>query len=631
MINQVAERTIARILGIGSAFVAVFVLAGSVFLLPSVTDPVNVTKLFALGGVAVSAFAVLLAFGVKELWHSSKGIVVLAGFFLLASINAIFNSSAPLTQNIYGVYGRNTAFLTYLLLIFVILSAVVLRTTKSFKTLIYGLFAAGLINVIYCGWALLFGDVIPWNNPYGNILGTFGNPNFIGAFLGLFAASMVAYSFKSGLHIGFKLLSVVVFEISAIEIYRSNAIQGRVVVAAGLAIVGFYLVRSNPYFRVAHTGYIFLFVALNAFGFAVYEVINPNSTLPQFRPAVLLAIFGFYLLRAKFQFKVPFAQVGYTILVTIAGVVALLGALQVGPLSKFIYKTSVSLRGEYWQAGWNMGSDHPLTGVGFDTYGDWYRRARDTQALVLPGPNTTTNAAHNVPFDVFAFGGWPLFIAYLGILALSVIAIIRVTARTRAYDPVFVTLTTAWVCYQLQSIISINQIGLAIWGWLFGGALIAYEIATRPAKASDESEKLAAPTGRRVAVKKQSEAIFSSTMIAGVGAVAGLLIAVPPYSADAKWRTAITSQDARKVEEALIPTYLNPENSYKYANAAQLFEGSKLFDLAYKYAKIGVEFNPDNFDAWKVLHFVSSSTPEDKALALENMKRLDPNNPNVLG
>jgi hypothetical protein len=307
-----------------------------------------------------------------------------------------------------------------------------------------------------------------------------------------------------------------------------------------------------------------------------------------------------------------------------------LGALQIGPLTKYIYKTSVSLRGEYWQAGWNMGSDHPLTGVGFDTYGDWYRRARDTQALILPGPNTVTNAAHNVPFDVFAFGGWPLFISYLGILVLSVIAIVKVTLRTRAYDPIFVTLTTAWVCYQLQSIISINQIGLAVWGWLFGGALIAYEIATRN-KETDDGGSTGKTNGPRVVKKKQSETIFSSTLIAVIGAVIGLLLASPPYSADAKWRTATTSQDAGLVEQALIPGYLNPENSYKYANAAQIFEGSKLYDLAYNYAKIGVEFNPDNFDAWRVLYLVSKSTPEEKALALENMKRLDPNNPNVLG
>jgi hypothetical protein len=292
----------------------------------------------------------------------------------------------------------------------------------------------------------------------------------------------------------------------------------------------------------------------------------------------------------------------------------------------------VSLRGEYWQAGWNMGSDHPFTGVGFDTYGDWYRRARDTQALVLPGPNTVTNAAHNVPFDVFAFGGWPLFIAYLLILLLSVIAIIRVTLRTRKYDGVFVTLTTAWICYQLQSIISINQIGLAIWGWLFGGALIAYEVAMRPEKTEEPSEGVKIKQASvRATRPKTSETIFSSTLFAGIGAVIGFLIACPPYSADAKWRSALTSQNVQKVEEALTPGYLNPQNSFKYASAVQLLESSKLPDLALKYAKIGVEFNPNHFDSWKMLYFISKSSPEEKALALENMKRLDPNNPNVLG
>jgi hypothetical protein len=332
------------------------------------------------------------------------------------------------------------------------------------------------------------------------------------------------------------------------------------------------------------------------------------------------------------KFENILAQVGYLLFVAVGGVFALLGALQIGPLTKYIYKTSVSLRGEYWQAGWNMGSDHPLTGVGFDTYGDWYRRARDTQALVLPGPNTTTNAAHNVPFDVFAFGGWPLFIVYLGILALSAIAIIKVTIRAKKYDAVFVTLTTAWVCYQLQSIISINQIGLAVWGWLFGGALIAYEVATRPSQDEGLNDGVKGKqTSGRTIKAKSSETIFSSTLVAGIGAVIGLLIACPPYSADAKWRSAITSQNVQKVEEALIPGYLSPQNSFRYSSAVQLLESSKLYDLAYKYAQIGVEFNPNNFDSWKVLYFISKSSPEDKALALENMKRLDPNNPNVLG
>jgi O-antigen ligase len=570
MINQVAERTIARVLGIGSAVVAVVEVTGTV------TDPVNVTKLFALGGVAVAAFGVVLAFGMQQVWASSKALVVSVGLLLLTGISAVINSEAPLVQNIYGVFGRNTALITYILLAFVIVSAAVLRTQSSFTILIWGLFSAGFINVAYSLWAILFGDFIPWNNPYGNILGTFGNPNFIGAFLGLFGASLVAYSLKKGVRVELRVGAAMIFLITVYEIIDSYAIQGRVVVAAGLGIVGFYFIRS------------------------------------------------------KFQSVI--AQIGYVAIVAVGGVFALLGALQIGPLTKYIYKTSVSLRGEYWQAGWNMGSDHPLTGVGFDTYGDWYRRARDTQALVLPGPNTVTNAAHNVPFDVFAFGGWPLFISYLLILLLSVIAIIKVTIRTRAYDGVFVTLTTAWACYQLQSIISINQIGLAIWGWLFGGALIAYEIATRPRREDGSNDISKMPQSPRRTVKsKSSEAIFSSTLIAGIGAVVGLLIASPPYSADAKWRSALSSQNVQKVEEALVPGFLNPQNSYKYASAVQLLESSKLPDLALKYAKIGVEFNPDHFDSWKMLYFISKSSPEDKALALENMKRLDPNNPNVLG
>jgi hypothetical protein len=568
MINQLAERTIARVLGIGSGFVAILVVTGTV------TDPVNVTKLFALGGVAAAAVAVLLAFGLQELWASSKVLVIFVGLFLAAGINAILNSEGPLTQNLYGAYGRNTAFIAYLLLISVILSAAVLRRENSFKYLIWGLFGAGLVNVVYCTWVIAFGDFVPWNNPYGNILGTFGNPNFIGAFLGLFAASMVAYNLKQGTSIVVRSAVLVVFLITVYAIIDSNAIQGRVVVAAGLGIVGFYLVRS--------------------------------------------------------KFEAVIAQIVYVIFIGIAGTFALLGALQIGPLTKYIYKTSVSLRGEYWQAGWNMGSEYPLTGVGFDTYGDWYRRLRDTQALILPGPNTVTNAAHNVPFDVFAFGGWPLFISYLGILALSVVAILKVTLRNRKYDATFVTLTTAWTCYQLQSIISINQIGLAVWGWLFGGALIAYERATRPKV--DESQNVPGKgKGARVVKKKQGETVVTSTLIAGVGAVIGLLIAVPPYSADAKWRTALGSQDVAKVEAALVPGYLNPANSYKYTNAVQLLESSKLYDLALKYAQIAVKFNPDNFDSWKVLYLITNSSPEEKALALENMKRLDPNNPNVLG
>jgi hypothetical protein len=270
-----------------------------------------------------------------------------------------------------------------------------------------------------------------------------------------------------------------------------------------------------------------------------------------------------------------------------------------------------------------MAREFPFTGVGMDSYGDWYRRLRDTQALVMPGPNTVTNAAHNVNFDVLAYGGWPLFLAYLGLIILTIISIVKLTLRFKKYDPIFVALTVGWVCYQIQALISINQIGLAIWGWILGGAIVAYEASTR------ESSQAQPIVDKKQKIRSSNEN-FSPQLIGGLGLVIGFLVAVPPLSADMSWRSALQSQQVEKVQAALEPGYLQPLSSARLASAVQLFEQSNLPDLAYSFAKKGIEFNPNYYDAWKVLYFISKSTQADKDLAFKNMQRLDPNNKNVL-
>jgi O-antigen ligase len=559
MLNKTVEKTISWFLFIGVPFTTLFLVT------ETVTDPVNVTKLFAAGCVSVGVFSIALVYGLKELWVTSKALVIFSALFILAGLNSVFNSEAPRVTNLYGVFGRQTGFVTYFLLMLVALSATLLRSQKSFDRIVWALLFSGAVNVIYCGWALAFGDFIKWSNPYGNILGLFGNPDFISAFLGMFIAGTIGYAF-SGKHSwlyrsGFIALSL----IALYEIKKSHAIQGLVVTGAGLAIVGFYLVRGKT------------------------------------KGALFTSI--------------------YVGLVGVVGAFALGGALQKGPLTSLIYKTSVSLRGQYWAAGIKMGQDHPLTGVGMDSYGDWYRRARsEYAATILPGPKTITNAAHNVVIDIFAYGGYPLLLTYLAILIIGAWAVIRVTLRHRAYDGTFVALVAVWATYNLQSIISINQVGLAIWGWVSVGALIAYEYSTRPVPES---------SGKQKAVK-QKELIFSPQLVGGIGVVVGALIAVPPMAADTKWRSALKAQNVQQVEAALTPSYLAPRDSQRLAQAVLLFENSKLYDQAYKYALEGVKFNPNYFDAWRVLYSISKSTQAEKDEALKNMKRLDPLNPDVL-
>ncbi len=559
MLNKSVEKTIAWFLFIGVPFATLFLVTSSV------TDPVNVTKLFAAGCVGGGVFAITAVFGSKELWKTSKVLITATALFFVAAINSIIASSSPTTQSIYGVLGRQTGFVAYLVLAMVMFGAALLRAKRSFELLVWALLISGAVNIIYAAWAIAFGDFIGWSNPYGNILGLFGNPNFIGAFLGMFITGSIAFAFSTHFAWKYRLAFMVLGLIALYEIKESHAVQGLVVTGAGLAMIGFYLVRAKT--------------------------------------------------------KGNIYTLGYVIAVAIAGAFALAGALQKGPLSELIYKRSVSLRGTYWETGINMGMDKPFTGVGMDSYGNWYRAFRPDRALTdTPGVGTVTNAAHNVVIDIFAYGGFPMLISYLGILAVGIWAIVRVTFRSRAYDGTFVALATTWLAYQLQSIISINQIGLAIWGWVLVGALVAYEYSTRPTPDSSERPKAI----------KQKELIFSPQLVGGIGVVIGALIAVPPMAADMAWKSAIKSQNVQQVEAALTPSYLKPRDSARLAQAVILFENSKLPDLAYKYAKEGVAFSPDYFDAWRVLYSVSKATPEDKDLALSNMKRLDPKNPDVL-
>ena len=563
MFNAVAEKTIARLLMIGAPLITLFIVTDTV------TDPVNAPKLLLTGSLGFALFSVFLAFNRRENIRIFRPLIIALGFFNIFAITAILASNSPLTQQIYGSYGRNTGLVAYLSLSFITIGTLNLRDSKSFKSLIYGLQIAGLLNVFYCAWVLAFGDFLKWSNPYGNILGTFGNPNFISAFLGIFISSLVAYSFIPGLSNKYRVSALVVGVLAFYQVYRSHAVQGIAVTAAGIGIVGFYVLRS--------------------------------------------------------KFKSPLVSLGYLILFGILGFTAVLGALQKGPFD-FIYKRTVSLRGIYWNTAINMSQEHPFSGVGLDSYGDWYRRARPLKALTDPGVNTTSNAAHNVPLDLLASGGWPLFLAYIATIIIGAVAILRVTIRKKSYDGIFVTLAVSWLCYELQSIISINQIGLAVWGWMLTGALVAYEYSTRVTSTVSESTKGRLPRS----TKTRSPGIVSPQLVAGIGIVVGVFVACPPMSADTKWRGAMESQDANRAIDALKPGYFSPSDSQRYAQALQIFASSNLIDQAHEIAIAAVEFNPDNYPSWRNLYFLRNSTAEEKAKAYMNLKRLDPMNPDVI-
>jgi len=561
MLNQPDEKLLSKIVAFGSAFTTIFIISGSV------TDPVNVTKLVSLGVTSFAALGVLSLHSILAKFREFILVSVTLAIFIFAAISSTAMSDAPLSQNFYGVFGRNNGLIAYIFLTFMLFASLSLRTKESFIRIVRALILAGLINLVYCLWVITFGDFVGWNNPYGNILGTLGNPNFIGSFLGIFIAAYVGYSLDPSSPKWFKYSVFIVVPITAFEIFESNAIQGRVVGVIGLGIVGFFYIKSK----------------CNQLITSIY---------------VLSGLTG--------------------------GVFALLGALQIGPLTSYIYKTSVSLRGQYWLAGWNTGEANPFFGAGMDAFGNWYRRSRDVRALELPGVNTIVDASHNVPIDMFAFGGWPLFLSYLVLMGLGGWAIIRATLRVKQFDPILAVLAATWVGYQLQSIISINQIGLAIWGWVLTGAVIAYERTTRENSNSNLGERVKLRSKAEVRNHEAKPILLTSGF-----ALIGLVISLPPLTSDAQWRSAQMAQTVEALQATLKPGYFNPPNTAKYMGNVQALEQAQLFDLSHSYAIQAVEWNPESFELWKLLYLVKNATPEERSSALTNMKRLDPLNPDV--
>lgn len=561
MLNNTIEKTLVKLLSIGSAFITVFIVVGPV------ADPVNVSKFLAAGVLSFGVAALLIRSGLGSQIKSNKLFVGSLLFFLFTSISAVIFSDVPFSQNLYGEAGRNTGFLTYFFLGLIALGGASLSDREGFKKILYGFFAAGLVNLAYGLWAWLLGDFVAWNNIYGNLLGTFGNPNFMGAFLGMLGTAFVAYAAAPGQSWKVRVAALALWIITFLEIIQTSAVQGLVLITGGLALVGLFLIISK---------------------------------------VKSLGITSLYILG-----------------VSLLGLLAIAGALQKGPLAEYIYKRSVSLRGNYWQTAINIGLDNPFTGVGMDAYGTFYRRYRTLSAATdTPGPETTSNAAHNVPLDFFAYGGFPLSIAYLLLILVSAIALFKTARRLQSYDPIFVSLASIWICYQIQSIISINQLGLAIWGWLLSGVMISYERITRPT--SEELENNETPSkGMR---KKSSEPVVAAGLIAALGMVFGLLVALPPYTSDYKYLKAMNSQNLEQIENALKPSYFNQLTFYRIVGTVAALERSDLPDNAIIFARLAVEFSPNEYDAWKTLYKATRSTPEERAKAKQMMIEIDPLN-----
>jgi O-antigen ligase len=531
-------------------------------------DPINVPKLavIALGGFVT--LAALLANGKALFAPSHRTVQVLVALFVLDLIVVLLIAGTNPYQEFFGTNGRATGFVAYVALAALLLGAAFIASSQFLNSFSRTLLIAGGLSIGYGFLQAVGADPIKWVNQYSPVIGFLGNPNFQSSFVGFSGVLAFAFFLTQGLKLSLRLVYVAYLALSVFVIVKTDSQQGLLVLAGGITIVGMIWVSISK-FKVATI------------------------------PALILSGVG--------------------------AVFVALGSLNSGPLASLLYKDSVTYRGDYWRAGWKMTLENPLFGVGLDSYGDWYRRTRTVEATLRRGPEVTSNAAHNVLLDFSSNGGFPLVLIYLTLMVLVAISAIKLLKRSNGFNPAVAGLIAVWVAYQAQSIISLNQLGLAVWGWIISGLIIGYELNTR---ADEKVQEIKPFVGKGRNVKKAvEEKVSAKTLVAMVsGGVIGLLVGMPPLVASSQFKTALQSSDAVKVEKA---AYLWPYEAIRAGQVAISLANNKLETQALKILEAGVVKFPDEFSMWRLLSEIQNASPQQVAEAKLQMKRLDPNNPDV--
>ncbi len=460
--------------------------------------------------------------------------------------------SNPLNKviQLFGEEGRNTGLITYFALIILFLITLLMFDNLSVRVIVSAFQITGLISLIYSSIQWLDLDPFNWLNPYSPVISFFGNPNFNSSFLGIFSATIWPILISRISKLKFLFLLIVQM-VNILLIIKTESKQGLILFFAGLIIT--VIIYTNTSFNLR-----------------------------------------------KLQ---PLAIVSFTVILTSL----ILDVLQKAPWRSVLYEDSVSIRGDLWRAAWRMGIDNPLSGLGFDSFGFYYRQYRDQVAVLERGWQSHSSAAHNVPLDFLTIGGFPLFLSYLLLNFIILKAAVKAIKNSNTFDPVLVALTSGWMCFQLQSIISINQIGLAIWGWILGAGIIAYE------------RNLSSTS-----IIFNIQSTVKSFTLHLFGIIVGILISIPYFNADASFRSAIES---KKIESVLASAYQWPQTPGRMFQVSYVFKANNLVDLSNQVSSDAVKKFPLSYENWEFYYTRNNLSESDRRKALKIIGNLDPYNP----
>ena len=435
----------------------------TVLVSPLLLDPINLTKLLTLSlGVGVAGLFFLQKFNKTEFFKIERVVFIIVVCFLsLAYLSSIINK-----QNLYnsamGAWGRNNGLISLTAFLFIFLMFSSIKNQPLPKLLLSNLVVLGFFLSVYA-WLQHFkldiiSNLFPSYQPPGITL-TLGNSNFASAFLGLTFTASIGFALNS---INTKSMRLAALFSGFIHIPLIPLLdtQGRIIFAVGgLIVVGVWLSTSSN---------------------RVWQKIS----------------------------------YGYWAFSTLIGFLGLIGLFGFGIFSERLSNDVVNLKDRYyhWISALNMMKDNIFFGVGIDAFGDYYRRYRTEESIILRGTAMSgTDNAHNSFLQYGATGGAPLLLVY-AVLILFILWRSLKAFKLQSDKRLVGTLFAVWIGYQVQSLVSIEQIGISIWHWVISGILV--NLSYESISVIDKTQEKSVNTQKKIKMlPKTIVALLSSGLI----------------------------------------------------------------------------------------------------------------------
>ena len=541
------------------------------------SDPLNPVKLWALGLIAVWCISDL-ATSPQILNQLKQTKVTLIFLVILGVLVSAFLFAFLLTSEksigLLGDTGRNIGFLNYVFLVSISLYSSFKITKLNIRNIYWTALALSFALSIYGFFQHFKIDFLKWNTQYNPIILTTGNPDFAASLLGLLA--VISFT---GLFLDFskivKLSITFVTGFTILIIYWTQARQGLVGTLAGI-------------------------------GFILLILVWQRST----KAAIVLFICEI-----------------------IVGLFSILGMLQIGPLTKYFFKASITDRGYNWRAAISMFKSHPLFGIGVDRYAAYFLQYRSPKYPLIFGYTQTVTNAHNVFLEIFATAGIFAGIAYLAFIAFIGFRAFIAIKKSQGREQILVTgIVAGWIVFVAQSLISVDSVVISIWGWVLGGAIVGLSLI------SDSKEQII-PGGRvpkfaRSTPKRaKGEASSFRGIVFSLLFIALCLIVVPMYrneTATARFAQiqAPTDPGGKDIYRSIAQKtfdqpFLNP--NYKESIALTLAKNG-YGPEAISYFKKTIASDPRNTNSYSTLSIIYENlkSPQEAIPYRKQLALLDP-------